>query len=103
MIISDAIFTPQQFIAIISGEVVFFQPDGNYDTIAMIEDILEQHTYGWLEKIPLNDIIGVLKSDLDVVLLDVSGHNEDGEWVNECCWWQVTDNFLKKKEGRIYY
>ena len=95
MVKSEKVFSPQEFVELMTGKTVLFSKD---DTVAEIEAVLKLNVDGDLWNYPLSEIDHIVENDLNVVLVDVSGHNKDGKWVNEVRWFEVTDEFSENAE-----
>ena len=95
MVKSKKVFSPQEFVELMTGKTVCFSKD---DTVAEIEAVLNSSIVEELWNYPLDEIAHIVEDDLNVVLVDVSGHNKDGEWVNEWRWFEVTEDFSEDTE-----
>lgn len=95
MVKSDKLYTPQEYVEAITGNCYAFPQD---DTIAEIEAALESNGCGGYWSYPLSEIGHIAEMDIDVVLVDVSGFDEEGEWRNAVRWFEVPDDFAERKE-----
>lgn len=90
MVKAEKVFSPQEFVELMTGKTVLFSKD---DTVAEIEAVLKLNLDEELWNYPLSEIDHIVENNLNVVLVDVSGHNNKGEWVNEVRWFEVTEDF----------
>ena len=91
MVKASCIYSPQNFVEAITGNCYIFNDDM---TIALqISLLLKQNGFDELWDYPLAEIDHIVENKLNVVLVDVSGFNEDGVWTPEYRWFQVPDDF----------
>ena len=90
MVKSEIIYSPQAFVGAVTGKYYVFRCD---DVVAEIEALLDDNFITDLWNYPLSEIDHIVENELDVVLVDVSGFNEKGEWVQAFRWFQVPAGF----------
>lgn len=106
MVLSNKIFSPQNFIEICTGVVYTFTDEEKKDIIKTIHNILRKHKLedDHLETLwdyPLSEIDVIEDSGSIVVLVDVS-HYEDDKYINEYRWFEVPDTVAKPDEFEYY-
>ena len=94
MVKSKKIYSPQSFVGAITGKYYIHKHD---DTVKEIHDLLRLNGYETssnpLWDYPLDEIDHIVENGIPVVLVDVSGFNEDEEWIQEYRWFEVPEDF----------
>ena len=95
MVKSKGIYSPQNFVDAVTGKCYIMNHD---DIVEDIHHLLRQNKVETKENplwdYPLDEIDHIVENNLNVVLVDVSGFNEDGEWVQEYRWFEVPEDFV---------
>ena len=89
MVKSEKIYSPQQYLEVITGKCYIVRDDD----IATIEKIL-RHTGNNLWNYPMSEIDHIVENNLDVVLVDCMYWNEDKhEFDHIFRWFEVPEDF----------
>ena len=91
MVKSQNLYTPQGYCEKMTGCCYGFSQD---DTVSEIEAVLERHglkSKQW--SYPLDEIEKIVKNDINVVLVDVSGFDKQNVWRTKYRWFEVPDGF----------
>ena len=97
MVKSNKVYSPQNFVEALTGQCYIF--DG-HNVIEQIHSLLRKHGYEddeceTLWDYPLDEIEVIVDAKTPVVLVDVSGFDDNDEWVVEYRWFEVhTDSCL---------
>lgn len=94
MVKSEQIYTPQTYCQKLTGYCYLF---AQYNTVKEIEAILRLHDLEYWNY-PLSEIDHIVENELNVVLVDVSGHDEYNVWKTEHRWFEVPDDFTEEDE-----
>lgn len=98
MIKSQTIFSPQNYLLAMTGECYIL--DDDFDAVKAIHLILQKHGVEnekrKIADFPFTDARQVVESNLDVVLVDISGYGSDDEWNREYRWFEVADEFKEE-------
>lgn len=97
MVKSEKIFSPQEYVEIMTGQMVRFSKDNIIGIIEEIESVLKLNMDEDLWDYALSEIDHIVENQIDVVLVDVSGFNEKGEFVKEFRWFEVFDDFNENR------
>lgn len=90
MIKSKCVYSAQNYVACVTGEYYILKRE---NTTEEIESILVDYGYCDLWNYPLDEIAHILENNIDVVLVDVSSHNNECEWNSELRWFEVPPDF----------
>lgn len=96
---SKKIYSPQSFVGAVTGHYYIHDHE---DTIKEIHDLLKLNKVETEENplwdYPLDEIEHIVENNTPVVLVDVSGFNEDDVWITEYRWFEVPADFLEESE-----
>ena len=95
MVKSEQIYSPQAYLAAVTGKCYIIE---NGYMVDFIQEILvsEGHTDD-LWDYPLTEIDHIVENNLDVVLVNCSYYDGD-EWVPEYRWFEVPEDFKEEEE-----
>lgn len=85
MVKSNRMFSPQNYVELVTGKCYLFNEDND---IIEIERLLRQNGFGDLTNYPLSDIDIIVKNNLNVVLVECSLFIDD-ELVHKYHWFEV--------------
>ncbi len=95
MIKSQTIFSPQNYLLAMTGHCYILHDD--FDVVKSIHLLLQKHGVEdenrKIADFPFTDVRQVVESNLNVVLVDISGYGPDDEWKTQYRWFEVTDEF----------
>jgi hypothetical protein len=98
IVVSEKLYTPQQFVEVVTGHCCIFNGD---DDVGRISAILEENGYGYLWDYTMSDIDHIVEQGHQVVLVDCMVWSEGkGQYEHEYRWWQVPDNALNKFQNK---
>lgn len=95
MIVSDEIFTPQAFLEYITGTCYELRED---DTTNEILCLLKHNGYEKLRHYSFRDIETIVNNNAKVVLVDVSGFNEN-IWMQKYEWFEIPEKSIKNRKA----
>lgn len=103
-VLSNQIYSPQEFVEEITGEYYIIHDNADRAIHAILrKEGYENNTTKTLWDYPLDDISEIVANEINVVLVDVSGFNKDGIWVEEYRWFEVPDssceNFKEEEDA----
>lgn len=91
MVKSEKIYSPQNYLEIVTGNCYLINGD---DDVGLTECILEKQGYGDLWSYPLTEIDHIVENKLDVVLVDCMVYDEESqEYKHEYRWFEVPEDF----------
>ena len=94
MVKSNQIYSPQNFVDAVTGYCYIFQCE---NTVKEIHDLLKRHKVETEENplwdYPMDEIDHIKENNIPVVLVDVSGFDENDEWKTEYRWFEVPEDF----------
>ena len=96
MVKSQKLYSPQTFCEQMTGYCYGFIKD---DTVAEIEAVLRKHgleSEHW--SYPLEEIDRIVENGINVVLVDVSGFDEQSVWRTKYRWFEVPEDFEDKED-----
>ena len=99
-VLSKEIYSPQNFLETLTGEGYII---GDYPIETIYEILIQKNivdaTDNTVWDYSLDEIDEIVTNNITVILVDVSGFNEDDEWVKEYRWFKIPasycDNFKK--------
>jgi hypothetical protein len=98
IVVSEKIWTPQQFAEVITGHRYIFDGD---DDVGYLASILEESGYGDLWDYDLNDIDRIIQHGHQVVLVDcMSWCESQGQYEHDYHWWQIPNNAVQKFQNK---
>lgn len=97
MVKSKGIYSPQNFVCVVTGKCYIMNHD---DIIEDIHYLLSQNKIETTDY-SLDEIDHIVENNLNVVLVDVSGFNEDDEWVQDYRWFEVPEDFNEESESDV--
>ena len=93
-VLSEKIWTPQQFVENITGHCYIFDGD---DDVGRITAILEENGHGSLWDYPMSEIDHIVENKLHVVLVDCMVWFEGkGQYEHEYRWWEVPNDKIEE-------
>lgn len=94
MVKSKQIYSPQNFVGAVTGKYYIHHCE---DTVGEIHHLLKMNGIETEENplwdYPLDEIEHIVENGINVVLVDVSGFNEDDAWITEFRWFEVPEWF----------
>lgn len=91
IIVSNRAFSPQNYLEGMTDKCYTLNSTDIAGMCEEIEGILEQNGIHDVWGRPLNEIDTVLGAGNEVVLVELTGDNEDGVWDTEYRWYEITD------------
>lgn len=98
MVKSECIFSPQNFVDKLTGNCYIFCSDTISGLLEEIECRLQENGYNDLWDYPLSEINHIVENELDVVLVELTGEDMDGEWKTIYRWFEVPESFREQEE-----
>lgn len=95
MVKSEQIYSPQNYVAAITGTYYFFKY--KEPIVEEIQYLLVLNGYDNLWDYPLTEIDHIIENNLNVVLVDCS-HYEGDVYINEYRWFEVPEDFVEEEE-----
>lgn len=93
-VLSEKLWTPQQFVENITGHCYIFNGD---DDVGHIAAILEESGYDNLWDYAMSELDPIVQHDLQVVLVDCMVWFEGkGQYEHEYRWWEVPKSAIEK-------
>lgn len=90
---SEKIYSPQNYLAAITGNCYILRSDTISDMIEEISTILLKNGFENLWDYGLSEIEHLVENDLDVVLVELTGSDANDEWTTIYRWFEVPDKF----------
>ena len=101
MIKSKRTYTPQSFVDALTDRCYIFRQE---NTVSEIHHLLRLNGIETEENplwdYPMDEIDHIVANGIPVVLVDVSGFNENDKWVEEYRWFEVPEDFVDPYEER---
>lgn len=97
MVKSEQAYSPQNYVAAITGQYYIFRPDNIDKLVEEIENCLKKNGFDCLWNYPLSETDHVVENDLNVVLVELTGNDEKGEWKTVYRWFEVLDDFTEEE------
>ena len=92
MVLSNKIYSPQNYIEAVTGNYYIFRKDTTI--LEEMQTILILNNLENLWNYPLIEIDHIVKNEINVVLVDVSDYDAKSKtWVNEYRWFEVPKDF----------
>lgn len=95
MVKSEQAYNPQNYVATITGQYYIFRSDNIDKLVEEIESCLKKNDFDCLWNYPLSEIDHIVENKLNVVLVELTGDDEDGEWKTVYRWFEVPEDFTE--------
>jgi len=96
MVKSEIMYGPQGFVEAVTGRCYIFRSDTISGLMEEIDECLAENQLRDLWDYPLSEIDEIVHNDVNVVLVELTGENDDGEWVAVYRWYEVPENFTEE-------
>lgn len=95
MVKSEKIYSPQDYLGVVTGNYYIIRGDDDIEEISKILNILEYSLWNY----PLSEIDHIVENELDVVLVDCMVWNkQNGEYEHVYRWFEVPEDFKEQEE-----
>lgn len=93
MVKFDGVYSPQSYIEAVTGECYIIRASTIYGLLDEMQAILSDYGYGYLWDYPLTEIDEIVENKLDVVLVELTGDDDEGKWRTVYRWFEVPEQF----------
>ncbi len=95
MVISQKIFSPQQYLKAVTGEehIVLHRSDMMEKIHCILKEAGIENENQPIQDYAFEDCLMAENPSNRVVLVDISYYGEEGSWIRDYRWFDVTDNF----------
>lgn len=93
---SEKIYSPQNYLLAMTGNCYIYPHD--MSVIEFIESVLNDSFEEEYWSYPLSEIDHILENNLNVVLVDCTDIDENGDLKPEYRWFEVSENFKEDSE-----
>lgn len=93
MVKSESVYSPQAYLEAVTGKCYIIHGDTIYDLLDEIQAILSENGYKLLWDYPLTEIDEIVANDINVVLVELTGDDENGKWRTVYRWFEVPEQF----------
>lgn len=93
MVKSDGVYSPQFYLEAVTGKCYIINSDTISGLIDEIQQKLCDNGHKLLWDFPLTEIDEIVANNSDVVLVELTGDNENGEWTTVYRWFEVPEQF----------
>lgn len=97
MVKSEEVYSPQAFVGCVTGKYYCFHSYTISELLAEIDILLSANGYAELWNYPLSEIDHIVANNLNVVLVELTGDDENGEWSTVYRWFEVPEFFNEKE------
>ena len=97
MVLSNNIYSPQNFLEVLTDKC-FIVGDCPIEDIheILIQEGIEKDIYSIILNYSLSEIDKIVANEVNVVLVDTSGFDDEDNWVEEYRWFEVPDYLTHK-------
>lgn len=93
MVKSGKIYSPSEYLEKVTDRYYILESDTINEMIEEIHSILDYKGFIAFENYSMQDIDTIVLGDTDVVLVDITGEDSDGEWKTIFRWFEVPEDF----------
>lgn len=93
MIKSERLYTPQGFVEAVTGNYYIINADTIAGLIESIEYLLKENGHDNLWDYSFTEVEHIVENNLNVVLVELTGDDSNGEWKTVYRWFEVPDGF----------
>lgn len=90
---SEELYSPQAYLEAVTGKCYIVNADTICELLEEMQQRLYDNGHGSLWDFPLTGIDEIVEDNLDVVLVELTGDDENGKWVTIYRWFEVPEQF----------